>query len=126
MNATGVGDAAIRAFARRLLDAGAVYFATWGPDCQRVHDLIDAERPTDEPGEHDVVMTTWHERVDLDEAIWESVFVAMPAGRYAEGCDAVVAVVVDNPAAASQIRRRYGDLEGLCRDVEGPDEEDAG
>ena len=118
MDATGVGDAAIRTFARGLLAAGAAYFATWGPDCQRVHDLIDAERPTDEPGEHDVVMTTWHERLDLDKAIWESVFVDMPAGRYAEGCDAVVAVVVDNPAAASQIRRRYGHLKGLCRDVE--------
>ena len=126
MNATSEGDAVIRVLARRLLAAGAVYFATWGPDCQRVHDLIDAERPTNEPGEHDVIMTTWHERVDLDRAIWESVLVAMPAGRYAERCDAVVAVVVDNPAAASQIRRTYGDLEGLCRDVERLDEEDAG
>jgi len=66
MNATSEGDAVIRVLARRLLAAGAVYFATWGPDCQRVHDLIDAERPTNEPGEHDVIMTTWHERVDLD------------------------------------------------------------
>jgi hypothetical protein len=121
MNATGVADRIIRELARRLLDAGAAYFATWGPDCERVHDLIDAERPSDEPGELDVVMTTWHEDVDLDEAIWESVFVDAPAGRYADGCDALVAVVVDDPVAASRIRRRYADLQTLCRDVRASD-----
>jgi len=111
---------------RTLLDAGAAYFATWGPDCARVHDLIDAERPQEEPGEDDVVMTTWHVDVDLDEAIWESVYVAIPAGRYAVGCNALVAVVVDDPAAAAQIRRRYGDLTQLCADMESDGEGGAG
>ena len=26
---------------RRVLDAGAVYIAVWGPDCGRVHDIVD-------------------------------------------------------------------------------------
>ena len=125
-DATGLTDQKIRGLVRALLDAGAAYFATWGPDCQRVHDLIDAERPRDEPGENDVVMTSWHADVDLDSAIWESVYVAMPAGRYAQGCNAVVAIVVDNPAAAAQIRWRYGDLEKLCEDVESKGESGAG
>ena len=118
MDASRVGDEMIRELIRALLSAGAAYFATWGPGCQRVHDLIDAERPEDEPGPDDVVMTTWHDDEDLDEAIWESIYVAMPAGRYENGCEAVVAIVVDAPAAAEQIRRRYSDLKGLCRDLE--------
>jgi hypothetical protein len=117
-DATRLTDHTIRGLARALLDAGAAYFATWGPDCERVHDLIDAERPRDEPSDNDVVMTTWLADVDLDRAIWESVYVAMPAGRYAQGCNALVAIVVDNPAAAAQIRRRYGDLKRLRADVE--------
>jgi hypothetical protein len=62
-------------------------------------------------------MTTWHDNKELDEAIWESVFVAMPAGRYEQGCDALVAIVVGAPAKADRIRRRYADLKALCRDV---------
>ncbi len=118
MDASRVDDETIRELVRALLGAGAAYFATWGPGCQRVHDLIDAQRPEDEPGPDDVVMTTWHDDENLDEAIWESIYVAMPAGRYEDGCDAVVAIVVDAPAAAEQIRRRYSDLKGLCHDVE--------
>jgi hypothetical protein len=117
-NATRLSDATIRHMARVLLDAGAAYFAAWGPDCERVHDLIDDELLRDGPGANDVVMTTWHEDVDLDGAIWESVYVAMPAGRYADRCNALIAVVVDDPAAAAQVHRRYSDLAGLCADVE--------
>lgn len=83
VDAAQLSDETIRGLARALLDAGAAYFATWGPGCERVHDLIDAECPKDEPGEMDVVMTTWLADKDLDEAIWESVYVAFPAGRYA-------------------------------------------
>ena len=126
VDAMGIADATIRGLARALLDAGAAYFATWGPDCERVHNFIDAERPRDEPGDNDVVMTTWHADVDLDRAIWESVYVAMPVGRYAQGCNALVAIVVDNPAAAAQIRRRYADLEGLCADLDSEEESGAG
>lgn len=126
-DATRLTDQAIRGLARVLLDAGAAYFAAWGPNCERVHDLIDAECLCDEPDEHDdVVMTTWHADVALDEAIWESVYVAMPTGRYAQGCDALVAIVVDDPPAAAQIRRRYGDLKGLCAAVEPKKGSDAG
>lgn len=125
-DATALSDDDIRRLARSLLEAGAAYFATWGPDCRRVHDLVDMERPRDEPGENDVVMTTWHSDADLDAAIWESVFVDMPAGRYAEGCDSLIAIVLADPASAAQIRRRYSDLDKLWADVEPKGEHDAG
>jgi hypothetical protein len=121
MDASRVSDNAIRALARGLLSAGAAYFSAWGLQCRRVHDLIDEERPAEEPGPDDVVMTTWHNDEPLDEAIWQSIFVDFRTGRYEEACDAIVAVVVNDPAAANQIRRRYSDLERLCRDVEDAD-----
>src|SRR5687767_7300718 len=42
-DARAASDAEIATLARKLLDAGAAYVCTWGPDCERVHDIIDAE-----------------------------------------------------------------------------------
>ncbi len=122
MDGSSASDEMIRTLAQDLLAAGAAYFSAWGVQCRRVHDLIDQVRPADEPGPNDVVMTTWHADEQLDEAIWQSIFVDMPAGRYEDGCDALVAIVVGNAAAAEQIRRRYSDVEALCRDMDGESE----
>ena len=47
-------------------------FAAWGPDCERVHDIIDEEDigPNPPPTMDRVVMTTWHDDKSLAEAIW--------------------------------------------------------
>ena len=61
-DASGVGVERIAALARKLLDAGAVYICAWGPDCERVHDIIDEEEIGPDPPAtaNRVVMTTWH------------------------------------------------------------------
>src|SRR5262245_29244509 len=49
--------------ARRVLDAGAVYVCAWGPDCERVHDIIDEEHvgPSPGPTVNSGVRTTGHD-----------------------------------------------------------------
>jgi len=62
----------IASLARKLLDSGAVYVCVWGPDCERVHDIVDEEDIGLNPPDTDdrVVMTTWHAKEPLAEAIW--------------------------------------------------------
>jgi hypothetical protein len=130
-DATDIQDEAIRTMVRVLLDAGASYFVIWGPGCRHVEDVIDKETPVeDEPHNLDVVITISLADMGLEEAIWQSVYIGFPAGRYETGCRALVAIVVNHPVAAAEIRRWYADLRGLCATVEGeddePDEKDAG
>ena len=69
VDATAVSDAAIRNVARRLLQHGIAYLCVWGPDCERVHDQFDLERMPEEPKGR-VVMTTWHSKEGLSDALW--------------------------------------------------------
>ena len=52
-----------------MLEQGIAYLCVWGTDCERVHDLFDLERMPDEPKGR-VVMTTWHSKESLSEALW--------------------------------------------------------
>jgi hypothetical protein len=47
----GVAVGAIGQFAHTALATGMVYFCTWGPDCQRFHDIVDETITLDEIGE---------------------------------------------------------------------------
>lgn len=40
-DARGTPAHAVSSFVEPLLRAGASYFVCWGPDCERVHDIID-------------------------------------------------------------------------------------
>ena len=70
-DATDVAVDTIFRLARHLIDGGGVYFCTWGPDCERVHDLIDEEWIGDglTPDTDATLMTTWHDDEPLAEAI---------------------------------------------------------
>ncbi len=72
-------DEIILAAADHLLDRGLAYFCAWGPDCERVHDLVDdaiLRSEVDGPNylhgddERYPVLTTWHSEETLDEALW--------------------------------------------------------
>jgi hypothetical protein len=53
------------------------YFCSWGPDCERFHDIVDEVLMEDDVGEQkfagpnsiDVIMTTWHAKDSLEDAI---------------------------------------------------------
>ena len=71
MDATHFSAEAISEFCSRLLQLGCAYLCTWGPDCERVHDIMDeivigGNPPNSEVGD---VMTTWHAKESLEEAL---------------------------------------------------------
>jgi len=70
MNANGVTNDIILQGAKKLLSRGLASLCTWGPDCERVHDLFDvaARDINSEPTDNDVVMTTWHSGVSI--SLW--------------------------------------------------------
>jgi hypothetical protein len=60
-----------------LLNAGCVYLCTWGPDCEYVHDLMDeliVMRDLEKRWEGSI-MTTWHNKEPLDDALAFAVMV---------------------------------------------------
>lgn len=118
MDARPVREAAILRLAGALLEQGAAYVCTWGPDCERVHDLFDVavgERFPDEDAA--LVMTTWHADDDLDQALWFAMFSACPDDEFIETCGSLVAIVVGNDEWAEHVRRRLADPAGLNADV---------
>jgi hypothetical protein len=112
-DAAGVHAGALAEFSRRLLRAGCVCFCAWGPDCERVHDVFDSECFDIEP----VIMTTWHAKDSLDEALWFFVSYAYPDDGYRDTSGAALAISIGKPGWDEQIRRRLADLESLRRDV---------
>lgn len=94
--------------ARRLLDQGAVYVCAWGPDCERVHDIIDEEHvgPNPSPDVRGVVMTTWHANEALAEAI-RFALVARPDEFYEEGCGSTLGVAIGSSLWAAEIRTAF-------------------
>lgn len=66
------GFATWNSFAERAINQGLAYFSTWGPDCERLHDLMDetlVEREVQGEAERDFLMTTWHAEESLEDAL---------------------------------------------------------
>ena len=93
----------IEILARRLLAAGCVYICCWGSGCSTVHDVFDLvsiERSAEAP----VVMSTWHEREPLGDAIWFALFAADPDGSFSQRCGSVLGISIASPEYAREIR----------------------
>lgn len=114
-DAEDVEPAVLAGFARKLLQAGCVYFCAWGADCERVHDVFDEGCFDVEP----VIMTTWHSNESLDEALWFFLKGAVPDDQYCEPTLSALAISVGRPEWDEQIRRRLADIPSLDRDVVG-------
>ena len=108
-DASAAGVEQISALARRLLDAGAVYICAWGPDCERVHDIIDEEDLGPHPAAtaDSVVMTTWHAGESLDDALQFVLTGTVPDAAYSEGCGSTLAVAIGSAQWAEQIRAAF-------------------
>jgi len=89
-----LSDSAIRRALQPLFDQGLRYLCTWGPDCERIHDLAD-QLTLNQLGD-DLVMTTWHEGESLKEAVWYLVNCAEPANNLlGDKCDQVAVIVAN-------------------------------
>ena len=71
MDATALAAAELGEFCRHLLRSGCAYLCTWGPDCERVHDVMDQAVVGENPPDTYLgcVMTTWHEKESLIDAL---------------------------------------------------------
>jgi hypothetical protein len=100
-------------FSRRLLHAGCVYFCVWGAGCERVHDIFDEECIFI----NSLIMTTWHNKVSLDEALWFFLNNTHPDDKYSSTTKSSLTISIGRTDWNDHIRRRLADLNSLTRDV---------
>jgi len=96
MDAKNINSQEILDAGTTLTQKGMAYLCAWGPDCERVHDLIDeaAQEKHDELTGDDVIMTTWHSSDTLVEALWFFLHSAFPTQSFQAGClDWVIAPI---------------------------------
>jgi hypothetical protein len=106
-------ESTLTAFADTLLQSGCAYFCSWGPGCERVHDLFDAQclfAPS-------LIMTTWHADEPLDEALWFLLRSTFPDEAYFDTCRSALAITVADSDSATHIERRLRDIPSLAHDV---------
>ena len=110
----------VREFAGKLLEQGAGYTCSWGPDASRMDVSFDLEFiEMEERGSLPVgfVMTSeLHE--SLDEALWFAIFVAYPSDVEATGV-----LAVTEPQWAAVMEARLRDPDQLSEDVLRDEEE---
>jgi hypothetical protein len=103
VDATDIQNEELGTVAKALLQAGMVYLCAWGPDCERVHDLFDEERDPDEV-DNRIVMTTWHSKESLFDALSFFVNRAFPADGFQADSFSWIAISVGNKEWESEIR----------------------
>lgn len=106
LDATAIGHEVILSAAIELLARGMVYICVWGPDCERVHDIFDEADIERNPQltEANVVMSTWHSKNSLEEAIEFFLYCARPTSDYRNTCSDWVAAVIGNSGWELQVR----------------------
>ena len=112
-DSTRIADDGLATFSTSLIRAGCSYFCTWGPGCERAHDIFDLQCLDIDP----VIMTTWHADEPLDDAIWFLLRTTFPDDGYFDTTRTGLAVVVGTPEWASHVERRMRDIPSLARDV---------
>jgi hypothetical protein len=121
-DASKVPDEDILDVARALVLKGLCYVIAWGPDCERVHDLFDAadielNPASNSVGGDTVIMSTWHDKEPLEEALWFSLYSAYPAPPYDETAVATVVATIGESACASSVDAYLANLAALDRAV---------
>ena len=110
-DARGVPVGVVSKLVERLLIAGACYFVCWGPDCERVHDIID-EIDGDPftclgAPAGSVIMTTWHASEPLSEAIWFVLRCAFPDDHFFESTRCTLAVSIGSGEWAAEVATAF-------------------
>jgi hypothetical protein len=97
MDARNVTAAELGEFCARLISLGCAYLCTWGPDCERVHDVMDELVVGDNPPQTYLgcLMTTWHAKDSLEDALHFFLYAADPDEEYApNGCGLALCISV--------------------------------
>jgi hypothetical protein len=106
-DARGASSDAVSDFIEPLLRAGASYFVCWGPDCERVHDIIDEiiSHPDNQFGVPDesCIMTTWHASEPLREALFFFLVNSLPDDHYQDSTRDGLAISVGSSEWAVEI-----------------------
>lgn len=113
-------DTPVLRFGLRALTQGAAYFCVWGPDCERIHHLLDTACMDAVPNESDdtVIMTTAHKGESLPEALWFAINLAWPASAYEDACRTVLALTVESSEWDREIVGWLTDLPALNEEWE--------
>jgi hypothetical protein len=109
MDASPIPVDELSAFCSNLIHLGCAYLCVWGPDCERVHDIMDEEVVGDNPPVTDLgcLMTTWHAKESLGEAVDFFLTCTVPDEEYApNGCPYGLVVTVGSIDWATQIEQR--------------------
>lgn len=107
-NARGVEAATIGAVATRLIDAGLATFHAWGPDCERVHDIMDeliVARDIRENCEYPTIMTSWYPDCPIEEALSSLIISDTIDEAYAATCDTTIIITVGNHDWEREVKR---------------------
>ena len=108
MDATASAAADLGKFCSSLLRSGCAYLCAWGPDCERVHDIMDELVVGEDPPQTYVgcVMTTWHANDSLKGALEYFLDCTVPDSDYApNGCDWALIISVGSPAWDAMIEQ---------------------
>lgn len=118
MNANGVADASVLQGAKKLLARGLACLCAWGPDCERIHDLFDAAAKDTNSllSGDDVIMTTWHARESLEEALWFFVHPAFVTAKFEKSCKDWVIAPISNPEWLQLIRSKFAQINKVAED----------
>jgi hypothetical protein len=112
--------------AAQLIKQGLVYLCAWGPDCERVHDIFDEEEVgleiETETGNEYAVMTVWHDKESLDDALWFFLNSTEPDERYADRCGHAFVVSVGNKEWTNHLADCLSDIEAFNKRVLDSDE----
>jgi hypothetical protein len=95
LNAEGLPTDELGKFCSHLLQLGCAYLCVWGPDCERVHDIMDEEIVGDNPPQSYLgcVMTTWHAKDSLKDSVSFFLDNTEPDDTYApNGCNAALII----------------------------------
>ena len=89
--------------ARRWVEAGVGYMCAWGPASSELDDLFDYATFLPELGTPlpFTLMTTWHDKEELEEALWFAFYSATAPNDLEAELKSVV-ILVDSPALAER------------------------
>ena len=119
IDGTEATDVEIKTIALDLMRAGCTYICCWGPDSERVHELIDQEDAELHPA-GPWNRTTWQNDVPLAEALWFSINSAWPDTKFEEATHAVVGISFNHPEWFEEITEAYSDPTGFFQRVRSP------